>query len=258
MGYARKHLVSLHDTPYYHVIARCVRRAWLWGLDEYAGKDYSHRKLWVVERLEQLCSIFSIEVCAYAVMSNHYHLVLYVDADRARQWTQQEVIERWSRLFQAPTLVQRWQSGEALAAEQRVAESIVEHWRARLCDISWFMRCLNEHLARLASGIALRPFSDEVQKRERCIPYALGDYLGLIDWSARAIRAGKRGAIDAHLPPILKRLNIDAEAWEVSMSRRGTVFGRAIGRLDVMRLHAATLGQSWIRGVRSAERLYNA
>ena len=69
MGYARKNLVSLGDTPYYHVIARCVRRAWLWGFDEYAKRDYSHRKDWVLERLAQLTSIFSIDVCAYAVMS---------------------------------------------------------------------------------------------------------------------------------------------------------------------------------------------
>ena len=44
MTYARKTLISLQDTPYYHVVARCVRRAWLWGVDEYAGRDYSHRK----------------------------------------------------------------------------------------------------------------------------------------------------------------------------------------------------------------------
>jgi hypothetical protein len=41
MTYARKALVSLNDTPYYHLVARCVRRAWLWGFDEYAGRDYS-------------------------------------------------------------------------------------------------------------------------------------------------------------------------------------------------------------------------
>ena len=44
MGYARQSQLSLHDTPYYHCVARCVRRAWLWGVDDYAGKDYSHRK----------------------------------------------------------------------------------------------------------------------------------------------------------------------------------------------------------------------
>ena len=69
MTYARKTLVSLSETPYYHVVARCVRRAWLWGFDEYAGRDYSHRKEWVLERLAQLTSIFTIEICAYAVMS---------------------------------------------------------------------------------------------------------------------------------------------------------------------------------------------
>ena len=107
MGYARKNLVSLQDTPYYHCIARCVRRAWLWGVDEYAGKDYSHRKQWVIERLAQLANIFSIEICAYAVMSNHYHLVLYVNRERARKWSQRTVVEHWEQLFRLPPSVQR-------------------------------------------------------------------------------------------------------------------------------------------------------
>ena len=61
MTTARKSLISLQDTPYYHVIARCVRRAWLWGVDEYAGRDYSHRKDWVLERLQQLAAVFAID-----------------------------------------------------------------------------------------------------------------------------------------------------------------------------------------------------
>ena len=110
MGYARQALVCLNDTPYYHVIARCVRRAWLCGFDEYAGRDYSHRKHWVLERLRFLSSVFAIDICAYAVMSNHYHLVLHVDQRRIADCTQPEIIERWSRQFSVPSIVQRWRA----------------------------------------------------------------------------------------------------------------------------------------------------
>ena len=94
MGYPRRSLICLSDTPYYHVIARCVRRAWLCGYDAYAGKDYSHRKRWVMQRLRVLCEIFPIDLCAYAIMSNHYHLVLRVDRERAASLTKEEVVQR--------------------------------------------------------------------------------------------------------------------------------------------------------------------
>jgi hypothetical protein len=68
----------------------------------------------------------------------------------------------------------------------------------------------------------------------------------------------KRGAIDLALPPILNRLGIEPDSWELLMGHRGTLFGRAMGKLDAMRLHAATLGQSWVRGVRRAERIYSS
>lgn len=151
MGYARKHLVSLQDTPYYHCVARCVRRSWLWGWDRYARKDYSHRKQWVLDRLRLLCTMFSIEVCAYAVMSNHYHLVVHVDRKRAKEWSDAQVVERWTMLFRAPPLVTRWLEGQADEEEAAAAKALVARWRARLHDISWFMRCLNEYLARRAN-----------------------------------------------------------------------------------------------------------
>src|SRR5690606_21570631 len=84
----------------------------------------------------------------------------------------------------------------------------------------------------------------------------LDEYLSLVDWSGRAIREDKRGSIDARLPPIMQRLGIDRGAWELAMQPLGNVFGRALGRLDHLRLHAQTLGQSWVRGLRQAERLY--
>src|SRR5712671_4958322 len=152
MGYARKSQISLQETPYYHCIGRCVRRAWLWGYDKYSGKDYSHRKQWVSDRLTELCTRFAIEVCAYAVMSNHYHLVLYVDVMRAREWSEVEVVRRWTQLFHMRELVRRYLKETVSRAEQDAAKQIIEEWRARLMDVSWFMRCLNENLARRANA----------------------------------------------------------------------------------------------------------
>ena len=152
MGYPRKSLICLEDTPYYHVVARCVRRAWLWGYDAYAGKDYSHRKAWVLNRLRCLADIFSIDLCAYAIMSNHYHLVLRVDRQRMARLSHADVVARWTQLFSAPPLILRWQDGRANAAERVIAEQLIECWRLRLIDVSWYMRCLNEHLARRANA----------------------------------------------------------------------------------------------------------
>jgi hypothetical protein len=64
-----------------------------------------------VERVKQLAGVFAIDVAAYAVMSNHYHLVLRVDAQRARGRSPEEVLRRWTQLFDGPLLVRRFLSG---------------------------------------------------------------------------------------------------------------------------------------------------
>ncbi|MBZ6072824.1 transposase [Aeromonas schubertii] len=114
MTIARSRQISLQDTPYYHVVSRCVRRAFLCGEDAHSGQSYEHRRQWVVDRLGQLSQLFAIGICAYAVMSNHYHLVLKVDAEQAQGWSEREVAERWAGLFQWPLLVRRWYQGDAL------------------------------------------------------------------------------------------------------------------------------------------------
>jgi hypothetical protein len=109
----------------------------------------------------------------------------------------------------------------------------------------------NEH-----SRVRLLDFADTASPAKPAIPYRSLDYLELIDWSGRSIRDDKRGSIDRTLPSILQRLNIDRDAWQQAMRPAGNLFGRAMGRLDHLRLHAALLEQSWVRGLQHAARLY--
>ncbi|MAZ87807.1 MAG: transposase, partial [Cellvibrionaceae bacterium] len=91
----RKTLISLDTTPYYHCVSRCVRRAFLCGRDESSGNCYEHRRQWVEDKLCELAGIFSLDIAAYAIMSNHYHVVLYIDQEQAESWSQHEVVHRW-------------------------------------------------------------------------------------------------------------------------------------------------------------------
>ena len=151
MTRARKELIDLNTTPYYHCVSRCVRRAFLCGVDHLTGNNYEHRKIWVVERLTELSEVFAIEVCAFAVMSNHCHVVLRVDQHKAQSWSEAQVMAQWGKLFSTPVLVQKYKEGTDSAAVAIEAKKIIAQWRLRLMDISWYMRSLNEHLARRAN-----------------------------------------------------------------------------------------------------------
>ena len=148
----RKELISLDDTPYYHIISRCVRRAFLCGTDSLTKHNYEHRRIWIEERIRLLSSLFAIDICAYAVMSNHYHIVIKCNPKQAEEWSQQDVISRWLTLFKGPLLMQKHQQGISLSKpEQDTFDTIIEVWRERLTSLSWLMKCLNEFIARQAN-----------------------------------------------------------------------------------------------------------
>jgi len=135
-----------------HAIQRCVRRAFLAGVDQITGKDYSFRKEWIRRRMEALASVYGIDVLSYAVMSNHLHLILRTRPDVIDGWSDQEVAIRWLKVFPG----RRMEEHLAEPTEHEVktlaanAERIVEI-RGRLSDISWFMRSLSEPIARMAN-----------------------------------------------------------------------------------------------------------
>jgi REP element-mobilizing transposase RayT len=142
MTTSRAAQIDYASTPYYHLMNRCVRRSYLCGIDQETGKDYSHRKQWLVDRMKQLATIFSVHICAYAVMSNHYHLVLYVDLPMALNWSSEEILARWTMLFGPNT------AKYVATLSPELAHKKCEELRARLSNLSWFMRCLNEPIAR--------------------------------------------------------------------------------------------------------------
>jgi putative transposase len=342
---ARRNQVHIDTTPYYHCMARCVRRAFLCGEDAFSGKNYDHRKRWIVDKLKELAGIFAIDVCAYAVMSNHYHVVVHVDQEKGRSWSSEEVIDRWYQLFNGNMLVDRLLSGDKLSkAEHQAVAKEVKKWRERLMDISWFMRCLNECIARdaneedrckgrfwegrfksqalldeaalltcmmyvdlnpIRAGVnktpetsdytsiqerlmavaknvknssdarklsrshqsktntpeptaQLLPFIDN-ERQHRAhpgIPFPLEDYIELIDWTGRAIRDDKKGAIPGHIAPILERLQLNDREWLSNVTHFGSRFYKVVGKIDAIRHFSQQLKQSWLQGLWQCKKLY--
>jgi hypothetical protein len=148
MTYPRSHLVEPGGGTY-HVCSRCVRRSFLCGVDELTGRDFSHRRQWIQARILELSKLFSISIYAYAVMSNHYHIVLSIDPI---ELTDEEVADRWLQLCPAAT---RGKEVHAQRADRRRAiignQARLAVLRARLQSLSWLMRFINEPLARLAN-----------------------------------------------------------------------------------------------------------
>lgn len=156
MTMPRRLLVREGKDAVYHCMMRCVRRAFLCGEDYYSGKNYDHRKEWVRSRLEKLARFFGVDVLAYAVMSNHLHVVVRTRPDRVASWEDEEVARRWLNVYmprhadetrEKPVYeVRQGDINQVLWEEGRV-----EELRGRLCNLSWFMRSLNEHIARRAN-----------------------------------------------------------------------------------------------------------
>jgi REP element-mobilizing transposase RayT len=153
MGLPRSHYVLDGEEGVYHCVSRCVRRAFLCGCDAVTGKDFSHRKKWIVDRLRHLASIFAIDVCAYAIMENHSHTILRTRPDIVASWSNLEVATHWIMLCP----LKRRVKGKPIPSVEDQIHALAD-WpdriavlRKRLCSLSWFMAKLNEYIARAAN-----------------------------------------------------------------------------------------------------------
>jgi hypothetical protein len=146
MAIARAKLVDLTITRWYHCVSRCVRQAFL------LGEGGQNRKEWLENRLEELTDIFAVTVGGFSVMDNHLHVLVRLDPEVARGWSDLEVVQRWGRLFPPRDKSRRPMPVSDQWIQERLANP---EWvvvaRHRLQNVGWFMKCLKEPLARLAN-----------------------------------------------------------------------------------------------------------
>ena len=152
-GRPRKDVIREDEVGVYHVWSRCVRRAFLCGYDPVTRKNYNYRKKWIYQRLAELARIFAVDACVFAILSNHFHLLLRNRVDLASQWSDEEVVRRWWQLCPErrdehgnpaePTAVE---IASLVCDAERVAEL-----RKRLSSISTFMQYLNQWIANRAN-----------------------------------------------------------------------------------------------------------
>lgn len=325
MPMPRKMQISLENTPFYHCVSRCVRRTFLCGVDPYTGQSYEHRKQWVEDRLLFLSSVFSIDICGFAVMSNHTHMVLHADKAEALSWSDEEILNRWHKLYSGTLLTQRFMHKsmreQMSDSELQMVSETVNIYRKRLFDISWFMRCLNEYIARAAnkednctgrfwegrykcqalldttsllscmayvdlnpvrSGITatpeqsehtsiflraraakqqaqpleLMPFiGNEKQNAPKGLPFALNDYVQLLDSTGRIVREDKSGYIKPSQIPMLERLGITDANWLTLTTELERHFNQAIGNEKNLRSFQESTRRKRISGISTAKKL---
>ena len=153
MATPRHQLVDGNLPLCYHLVSRCVRRSWLCGFDKDSRRNFSHRRDWLLARLRQLAGAFAVDVYAYAIMSNHFHLVVYYDPNAASQWTDCEVADRWLRACppkRADGTVD--QNLKRLRRTCLLEDPVrLKNARRTLGSLSFFMKFLKQPIARRAN-----------------------------------------------------------------------------------------------------------
>lgn len=215
MPKARKHQIDLNVTEFYLCTTTCVQHAFLCGEDISTGNNYEHRRQWIVDRLKFAAKYFAIEVCAFSIMHNHYHVIVRANGKKAKSFKTEEIIRRYTSIYPSTIkLVECLNKEDATESEQKAAKKTVKKWRKRLVSISWFMRVINESIAKQANK--------ESDKKghfwaSRFHSEALHDYKALLSSMAyvdlNPVRAGTaKNLIDSDFTSIQERISILQEA----------------------------------------------
>jgi len=344
-GYSRNKLFIPGRMATFHVWNRCVRRAFLTGKDPVTGRDYSHRRGWFLNRLEQLAGLFAIDVGFLAILANHFHLMLRTMPRVSKRWGQEEVARRW---LTATRLAKCMDDSLPQPPEDEVRKlakdaNAITQLRKRLANPSWFVGPLCENMTRRSNfeeGISGKFFESRFQCRE-CLdqnatlvcalytdlnawrageaasietsrytsiflrlkavqerqhakkrvdgwlgeltmtpetledellasvsrtgrrasdlgflPIQLEEYLRLLKWVARQLRAGTRDTVPADLESILDHMSVRGEGLMEVMEDYEDLFCTVIGSPEQMRAAADRMGVRCVRGTPAAARVF--
>ena len=154
----RSHYVDSELTLCYHITSRCVRRAWLLGIDPLTGKNYQHRQKVFLDHLKHLTRFYSVDILGYAIMSNHFHLVVRYDPRANLAWSDEEVARRWcaahnglpvDQSFRGATEVGEFSFSQTL----RYHEMLIDQTRLAKCRGA--LGCLSKFMQQLKQPFAV-------------------------------------------------------------------------------------------------------
>ena len=149
----RSDIYNPHEVAVVHVMAKAVRSMYLFGDDPLTMQCYDYRREWLEDQLYSQAKYFGIDLIAYAIMSNHFHLILCSRPDLVQQWDDTEVANRWLHLCPK----RRGKDGKPLEPTEKQLDKIrnnpkeLKEIRTRLSDISWWMRLACQKIAQRAN-----------------------------------------------------------------------------------------------------------
>jgi len=149
----RRDIFDTNEVGAFHCVQRTVRRAWLCGEDPVSGKSYEYRRTWIQDRLQELAGSFGIDCLYFCVMVKHIHVILRNRPDVVAAWSDEEVARHWWQLFplrKNKDKTPATPTDDELKLFMSPARS--KQLRARLSDISWWMRALAEPIARRSNA----------------------------------------------------------------------------------------------------------
>ena len=166
MAKPRSFYVDQEQPGFYHITSRCVRQLWLMGTDKRTGKNYNHRKDVLLDRIKHLSRFFAVNIYAYAIMSNHFHLVIRYDPKACEAWSDEEVARRWCAAFNGLPF-EKTLYGPTELDEFNLTQSIRYH--DILLDPERLQRC-RKNLGSVSKFMkhVKQPFAVWVNKEEGC------------------------------------------------------------------------------------------